>query len=1379
MLEQWQINRAGVINFWYYDDDEFIFDEGRLLLRGANGSGKSVTMQSLVPLLFDGNRSPERLDPFGSRARKMDSYLLSDGLDLDERVGYLFLEFAKKEAGRYLTIGMGMRARKNKPMQTWYFILLDNRRVGHQFDLSLYKDLGEKIPLTQKELENKIGQGGQVFSRQKEYKTAVNEHLFGYEDLSDFDELIELLIQIRSPKLSKEFKPTTMYEIMQNSLITLNDDDLRPMSEAIENMDEIKTKVDALQAAKKSLQKIDGAYSKYNMFVLAHKAQLFTKSYEQEKALKRQLTEYEQKSVKQKKRFDELTLYLEQLEIEEVQVKLKVESLKQHDLSKLAEEKRKEEDSLLLQGAQLEKKEKQLDDHKGLERQLDKNIRDKKTQLSCYQEEIVDILEQMKSLSDDCSFDEHTFFEAEFTSSKGGYNFTFLDHQLNEYKGLLKAGNIAIIKLEGLKRKYDDALKDLDNTNKEKEIKAKDVKEMERLFNEIKAEFIEKMFRWQEENQVLKIPRDVLSKSAESAYKFGDGIYYDQIIAPVRDVYNTVSTNLNQHLSTLKSSQELIKKQWQDKQISLEVLRTQKDPEPIREDKILRNRERLEDAKIPFIPLYKAIDFDANVDAVLKGHIEEALLDLGILDALVVPPKFKEKVLEMDIGMADKYIFAQPEMLSFNLSQYMKPDDYSEKISAMVIDDVLKSIFLDQDLSKFYITEKGSYGMGIIQGHISRNYEAKFIGVQARKRYKQQLMDELSASMLILKDEIGKLQQEIEIQIDLVQQSTKELGLFPKTEDLTEASNDLQSALAEYKRLEGLVEFAEQDSEKIYKELKNQRITVQEKTIRLQLPHKSDVFEQAIEELDSYHLELQGLKLKDKDIYHSSASLESLSEQYNNILSSIEDASDDVHRLEKNIIHARTRIEAINHELSLSDYQEIIAQLDAYISRLKEIPGENKNTIREHERIKSNLTTDEKAFEQVTHEFQKVQRIGQIYEQAFGEEFKLNYVVKEELLVKEEVLINHKLALKMLKTYGTILEEKKQLLERRDELQERLQREGGELLEYNLKRIDLFKESYNLEHNSTDDSTYDISNQQELSYQLQRMDIVAKVSGKEVKFYELFNIIEEQIRENGALLDEQDRELFEDILIKSISRKISSKIYHSEKWVKKINALMEGMNTSSGLSFSLKWLTKKAENEDQLGTKELVEILKMDQGLLTSTHRERLIAHFRSKIQESKNRSGDELEQRSFLTIMKEILDYREWFEFQLHFIKVGEVKKELTNNAFGTFSGGEKAMAMYVPLFSAVYAKYQGGRNDCPKVISLDEAFAGVDDKNIKDMFKLLVELKLSFIANSQVLFGDYETVPALSIYELIRPLNVTFVTTIRYQWNGLVRKLVTEEGV
>lgn len=64
----------------------------------------------------------------------------------------------------------------------------------------------------------------------------------------------------------------------------------------------------------------------------------------------------------------------------------------------------------------------------------------------------------------------------------------------------------------------------------------------------------------------------------------------------------------------------------------------------------------------------------------------------------------------------------------------------------------------------------------------------------------------------------------------------------------------------------------------------------------------------------------------------------------------------------------------------------------------------------------------------------------------------------------------------------------------------------------------------------------------------------------------------------------------------------------------------------------------------------------------------------------------------SFYQVMKETLDYRKWFEFQLFSQKNGECQKKLTNSVFGTFIGGEKAMSMYVPLFSAVVAKYQGG---------------------------------------------------------------------------------------
>ena len=144
---------------------------------------------------------------------------------------------------------------------------------------------------------------------------------------------------------------------------------------------------------------------------------------------------------------------------------------------------------------------------------------------------------------------------------------------------------------------------------------------------------------------------------------------------------------------------------------------------------------------------------------------------------------------------------------------------------------------------------------------------------------------------------------------------------------------------------------------------------------------------------------------------------------------------------------------------------------------------------------------------------------------------------------------------------------------------------------------------------------------------------------------------------------------------------------------------------------------------------------------------------------------------------MKEVLDYRKWFEFQLFFEKTGERKKELTNNAFFTFSGGEKAMSMYVPLFSAVVAKYQGARSDAPRLISLDEAFAGVDDTNIRDMFRLMVEFEFEFVINSQILWGDCDTVPSLAIYQLLRPENAKYVTVLPYKWNGKVRKLMVKE--
>lgn len=204
---------------------------------------------------------------------------------------------------------------------------------------------------------------------------------------------------------------------------------------------------------------------------------------------------------------------------------------------------------------------------------------------------------------------------------------------------------------------------------------------------------------------------------------------------------------------------------------------------------------------------------------------------------------------------------------------------------------------------------------------------------------------------------------------------------------------------------------------------------------------------------------------------------------------------------------------------------------------------------------------------------------------------------------------------------------------------------------------------------------------------------------------------------------------------------------------------------------------KQAEKEEQLDTRALVELLQKDAEIMRPEEIDKISQHFRSKIEEARKLAGDTGAVQSFHATMREVLDYRKWFEFQLECQKTGEKKKELTDRVFFTFSGGEKAMSMYVPLFSAVAAKYAGAREDAPKMISLDEAFAGVDEMNIRDMFRLIVEFEFNFMINSQILWGDYDTVPALAIYQLIRPENARFVSVIRYLWNGKKKVMVTDQ--
>ena len=294
-----------------------------------------------------------------------------------------------------------------------------------------------------------------------------------------------------------------------------------------------------------------------------------------------------------------------------------------------------------------------------------------------------------------------------------------------------------------------------------------------------------------------------------------------------------------------------------------------------------------------------------------------------------------------------------------------------------------------------------------------------------------------------------------------------------------------------------------------------------------------------------------------------------------------------------------------------------------------------------------------------------------------------------------------------------------------------------------------------------------------------RADLTAMYQGKKLNLYALSQALTEAIEENNQIINEQDRRLFKEILLKTVGTKIRERIESSKNWVKMINEIMQQMQQGSSLSFSLEWKSKSAEAMEELDTKELVRIFQIDASMLTDADSTRLNNHFQSKLKRLMEISSENL---SYTDIIFEVLDYRNWFEFKMSYQRKGENKKELTNKVFSVFSGGEKAKTMYIPLFAAVYAKLMSAKKDAPRIIALDEAFAGVDDTNIREMFGILSSLNLDYILTSQALWADYDTVSSIAISELLRPNNAQSVCVRRYRWNGnrieIIRKKELEDA-
>ena len=261
---RWQPLRLGLVELFHYDSEEFWFRDGHLLLRGNNGTGKSKVLSLTLPFLFDANLRSSRVEPDGDNGKKMAWNLLMNSYP--RRIGYAWIEFgrvAEDGTPRYLTLGAGLSAvAARTQVESWFFMLEQAERAGPRIGRDLWLTNDQRVVLTRERLRDTLEGRGQLFESAASYRRAVDERLF-HLGTRRYDALMDTLIQLRQPQLSKKPDEAGLSHALTEALPPMPQELLTDVAEALNQLEEDRRQLDELKGLAKAVERFDQRYRVY------------------------------------------------------------------------------------------------------------------------------------------------------------------------------------------------------------------------------------------------------------------------------------------------------------------------------------------------------------------------------------------------------------------------------------------------------------------------------------------------------------------------------------------------------------------------------------------------------------------------------------------------------------------------------------------------------------------------------------------------------------------------------------------------------------------------------------------------------------------------------------------------------------------------------------------------------------------------------------------------------------------------------------------------------------------------------------------------------------------------------------------------------------
>ncbi|MGH3182121.1 MAG: SbcC/MukB-like Walker B domain-containing protein, partial [Streptosporangiaceae bacterium] len=250
-------------------------------------------------------------------------------------------------------------------------------------------------------------------------------------------------------------------------------------------------------------------------------------------------------------------------------------------------------------------------------------------------------------------------------------------------------------------------------------------------------------------------------------------------------------------------------------------------------------------------------------------------------------------------------------------------------------------------------------------------------------------------------------------------------------------------------------------------------------------------------------------------------------------------------------------------------------------------------------------------------------------------------------------------------------------------------------------------------------------------------------------------------RDQQLLLTESEQRILEDALLARLAQQIHERTVDAKDLIGRMNTEMRSRKMSSGKTVGVRWLLADGLDDEQ---RAVCGLLDADASRLNPDSLARMRGHFAAQIKTARARHR-ELPYRELLA---QVLDYRRWRQFAFQMVSPDGTEDKLTRTRHSRLSGGEQSVSLHLPLFAAAHAMLNSAHQHAPRLLALDEAFAGVDDTGRGELMGLATQFDLDLFMTGYDLWATQAGVRAAAHYDLAHsPIEHT-VSALLLVWDG-----------